>query len=42
MTSFVKPCSYCGHSIEMNDKEGRFLPFNENGSRHFCLSRPKN
>lgn len=36
MGFFVQECNRCRKPIEMSDKEGRWLPFNENGNKHIC------
>jgi len=39
--SYVKPCIYCKEEIEMSDKEGKWLPYNKNGSPHDCKKNGK-
>lgn len=34
--SYVKPCMYCKAEIEMSDKDGKWLPYNKDGSAHEC------
>lgn len=34
--SYVKPCIYCKAEIEISDKEGKWLPYNKDGSAHEC------
>lgn len=39
MGSIIKQCIYCDQAIELNDRTGRYLAYNENGSRHFCRGK---
>ena len=34
--SFVRSCKFCGTALELNDKSGRRILYNENGSIHSC------
>lgn len=34
MSEYVKTCTYCKNEIQMSDKEGRWLPYNKDGSTH--------
>ena len=36
MSEYVKTCTYCKNEIQMSDKEGRWLPYNQDGSQHDC------
>lgn len=36
MSEYVKECIFCKAKIRMSDKEGKWLPFNEDGSQHDC------
>jgi hypothetical protein len=39
MSEYVKTCTYCKSEIQMSDKEGRWLPFNKDGSTHDCKKK---
>ncbi|TLX90875.1 MAG: hypothetical protein E6K94_05505 [Thaumarchaeota archaeon] len=34
--SYVKECVFCKDKIRMSDKEGKWLPYNQDGSQHDC------
>ena len=36
MSEYVKECIFCKAKIRMSDKEGKWLPYNEDGSQHDC------
>lgn len=36
MSEYAKTCSFCQQVIKMNDKDGKWLPYNKNGSTHDC------
>jgi hypothetical protein len=40
--AFVKLCSYCGTAIEMSNRDGRWRPYDENGSSHRCFDKKEN
>ena len=40
--SYVKECIFCKAEIRMSDKEGKWLPYNEDGSQHDCKKKGKN
>jgi hypothetical protein len=39
MTEYQKQCMYCKQEITMSDKEGKWLPFNQDGSSHDCRNK---
>lgn len=39
MSQYVKTCTYCKNEIHMSDKEGRWLPYNKDGSTHDCKKK---
>jgi hypothetical protein len=39
LTSIVRSCRFCNAAIELNDRSGQMLPYNENGSRHYCIGK---
>ena len=41
MSEYVKECIFCKTKIRMSDKEGKWLPFNEDGSQHDCKKNGK-
>ena len=34
--SYVKECIFCKAKIQMSDKSGKWLPYNQDGSQHDC------
>ena len=36
MSEFEKTCTYCKAKIKLSDKQGKWLPFNLDGSSHDC------
>jgi len=36
MSEYVKECVFCKDKIRMSDKEGKWLPYNQDGSQHDC------
>lgn len=34
--SYVKSCVFCKESIKMSDQNGKWLPYNQDGSQHDC------
>jgi hypothetical protein len=36
MSEYVKECIFCKAKIRMSDKEGKWLPYNPDGSQHDC------
>ncbi len=38
-SSFLIPCKFCGFGIEMSNKSGKWLPYEESGQAHRCLGR---
>jgi hypothetical protein len=40
--SYVKECIFCKEKIRMSDKEGKWLPYNQDGSLHDCKKSSKN
>jgi hypothetical protein len=42
MSEYVKTCTYCKNEIQMSDKEGRWLPYNKDGSTHDCKKKNGN
>lgn len=36
MSEYAKTCSFCQQVIKMSDKDGKWLPYNKNGSTHDC------
>lgn len=45
MSQYVKECTFCKAKIQMSDKSGSWLPYNQDGSQHDCKknvpSKPK-
>jgi hypothetical protein len=41
MSEYVKECIFCNTKIRMSDKEGKWLPYNEDGSQHDCKKNGK-
>ena len=40
MSEYVKECIFCKAKIRMSDqKEGKWLPYNEDGSQHDCKKK---
>jgi hypothetical protein len=40
MSQYVKECIFCKAKIKMsNDKNNKWLPYNENGSKHDCKNK---
>ena len=39
MSEYVKTCTYCKNEIQMSDKEGRWLPYNKDGTTHDCKKK---
>ena len=39
MSEYVKTFTYCENEIQMSDKEGRWLPYNKDGSTHDCKKK---
>ena len=39
MSEYVKTCNFCKQEIQMSDKEGRWLPYNKDGSQHDCKKK---
>lgn len=37
--SYVKECIFCKAKIRMSDREGKWLPYNENDSQHDCKKK---
>jgi hypothetical protein len=40
--SYVKSCVFCKESIKMSDENGKWLPYNQDGSQHDCKKETKN
>ena len=36
MSEYVKECIFCKQSIKMSDQNGKWLPYNQDGSQHDC------
>ena len=41
MSEYVKECIFCKAKIRMSDKEGKWLPYNQDGSQHDCKKEKK-
>lgn len=39
MSSYPKACVFCKESIKMSDENGKWLPFNQDGSQHDCKKK---
>jgi len=39
--SYVKECIFCKSKIRMSDKEGKWLPYNQDGGQHDCKKNGK-
>ena len=39
--SYVKSCVFCKESIKMSDQNGKWLPYNQDGSQHDCKKEKK-
>ena len=39
MSEYVKECIFCKAKIRMSDKEGKWRPYNEDGSEHDCKKK---
>lgn len=42
MSEYVKTCTFCKQEIQMSDKEGKWLPYNKDGSTHDCRKKNGN
>lgn len=36
MSEYVKTCSFCKQEIKMSDRDGKWHPYNKDGSLHTC------
>lgn len=39
--SYVKSCVFCKENIKMSDQNGKWLPYNQDGSQHDCKKEKK-
>lgn len=40
--SYVKSCVFCKESLKTSDENGKWLPYNQDGSQHDCKKETKN
>ena len=39
MSEYVKTCTFCKQEIQMSDKDGKWHPYNKDGSAHDCRTK---